>query len=296
VAEKRDRRGLGRGLSSLLGEPGQAPDAEPSTAAETLPAVPETGMRLDVIRPNSAQPRTHLDPAALATLAESIRENGLLQPLVVRPVEDGYELIAGERRWRAAQEAGLTTVPVVIRDAEAADRLRLALIENVVREDLNALEVANACATLVEDFGVTHEDVGRTVGRSRSAVSNLIRLLELPDDVQDLVISGDLTEGHARAILIVDGTAQRRRLAKAVIENGLSVRATEALAREGVPSPSTRRTAELGRSELGDLALEAFGDVFDVPVRVKHAARGRVVVELRFDDEAALTAALDRLG
>lgn len=243
MAEKRDRRGLGRGLSSLLGEPA---DAQPGAASPTSNRAGE--LPVDVIRPNPTQPRTHIDPEALAALAESIRENGLLQPLVVRPVDGGYELIAGERRWRAAREAGLTAVPALIRDAEAADRLRLALIENVVREDLNALEVANACATLVEDFGVTHEDVGRTVGRSRPAVSNLIRLLELPDDVQGLVVSGDLTEGHARAILMVDGTAARRRLARAVVENGLSVRATEALARKGSATARRPPHPHLGRA------------------------------------------------
>ena len=291
MAEKRERRGLGRGLSSLLGEP-EPGRADPLEA----PSGPEKGLRLGDIRPNPRQPRTHLDPGALAALAESIRDNGLLQPLVVRPVEDGYELIAGERRWRAAQEAGLTHVPAVIRDAESGDRLRLALIENVVREDLNALEVANACATLVEDFGVTHEEVGRTLGRSRSAVSNLIRLLELPDDVQQLVVDGELTEGHARAILRPDGTAARRRLAAAVVAEGLSVRATEARARGNVPTAGRRRTSVSDTGAMGDRALELFGDAFDVPVRVKRAARGRFVVELRFEDEESLGSALERLS
>jgi ParB family chromosome partitioning protein len=292
VADKRDKRGLGRGLSSLLGEPGATPEAagkEPGGAS----GVGE--LPLAKIRPNPDQPRTDIDPDALAALAESIRENGLLQPLVVRQVGDGYELIAGERRWRAAQEAGLTQVPALIREAAEIDRLRLALIENVVREDLHAVELANACATLVDDFGQTQEEVGRTLGRSRPAVSNLIRLLELPEDVQEMIATGALSEGHGRAVLIADGTARRRRVAQEAVARGLSVRATEALARstEAPKKPST--AGKSAHSEVSDAATEAFGSAFDVPVKVRQTGRGRLVVELRFDDESALNSALRRL-
>ncbi|MDH3227182.1 MAG: ParB/RepB/Spo0J family partition protein [Thermoleophilia bacterium] len=293
MAEKRDKRGLGRGLSSLLGDPGPAavppePDQGPAAAGSELP--------LASIRPNPHQPRTDIDPAALAALADSIRSNGLLQPLVVRSVGDHYELIAGERRWRAAQEAGLTYVAAVVREAGEIDRLRLALIENVVREDLNAVELANACATLIDDFGQTQEEIGRTLGRSRPAVSNLIRLLELPDDVQEMIASGDLSEGHGRAVLGAEGTARRRRVAQEAVERGLSVRATEALARPGAPSRPPRGTREQPPSEVTDAATEAFGTAFDVPVKVRQSARGPVVVELRFDDEFALNRALRRLS
>jgi ParB family chromosome partitioning protein len=277
----------------LLGDPGQVaapPEPDQATAAvgSELP--------LASIRPNPDQPRTEIDPAALAALADSIRSNGLLQPLMVRSVGDHYELIAGERRWRAAREAGLTHVPAVVREAAEIDRLRLALIENVVREDLNAVELANACATLIDDFGQTQEEVGRTLGRSRPAVSNLIRLLELPDDVQAMIASGDLSEGHGRAILSADGTAKRRRVAHEAVRRDLSVRATEALARAGGPSPESRSPREQRHSALTDAATEAFGTTFDVPVKVRQSARGQVVVELRFDDETALSSALRRLG
>jgi ParB family chromosome partitioning protein len=288
VAEKRDKRGLGRGLSSLLGEPDDTA-SEPSIEAEqlTLPS--------SAISPNPHQPRSSFDPAAISALAESIRESGLLQPLIVRKAGSGYQLIAGERRWRAALEAGVEEVPVIVRDAGDAERLRLALIENVVREDLNPVEIAQGCAILIEDFGQSHEEVGRTLGRSRSAVTNLVRLLELPDDVQDLIVSGMLTEGHGRAILGADGAGAQRRIARVAVDQGLSVRATEALVKSGATarSPRAQSTAP---TPVDDRATEAFGRLFDVPVRVRQAARGRRVVELRFDDESALADALEKLS
>lgn len=293
MADKRDRGGLGRGLSSLLGEPtnegGVAPTPDEPADGEI------TTVPIARISPNPNQPRTRFDDDAISTLADSIAASGLLQPLVVRPVGDGYELIAGERRWRAARAAGLERVPVVVRDADDAERLRLALMENVVREDLSAIEIAHGCAALVEDFGLSHSDVGRTLGRSRAAVSNLLRLLELPDDVQDLIVSGDLTEGHGRAILGADGAGARLRIARAVVSEGLSVRATEALVAAGEAGSSPRPAPPL-RTELDDRTVEQFGRHFDVPVRVRHGASGRRVVELRFDDQRQLEATLARLS
>jgi ParB family chromosome partitioning protein len=283
VADSRPRRGLGRGLSSLLGEP--AP----------VEAGPLRELEVKRIRANPDQPRRAIDPAALAALVDSVRESGLVQPVVVRPVDDGYELIAGERRWRAAREAGLSSIPALIREADARERLELALVENVVREDLNPIELAGACATLVEDFGQTHEQVGRRLGRSRAAITNLIRLLELPEDVQQMVGDGALTEGHARAVLTADGAAARRRVAGEAARRGLTVRATEELARRGQAGGSGR-TPERLRTPLGDAALEVFGAAFDAPVRVRAARSGEVVVELRFEDEDRLRAALERLG
>jgi ParB family transcriptional regulator, chromosome partitioning protein len=283
VADSRPRRGLGRGLSSLLGEP--AP----------VKAGPLREVEVERIRANPDQPRRAIDPAALAALVDSVRESGLVQPVVVRPVDDGYELIAGERRWRAAREAGLRSIPALIREADARERLELALVENVVREDLNPIELAGACATLVEDFGQTHEQVGRRLGRSRAAITNLIRLLELPEDVQQMVGDGALTEGHARAVLTADGAAARRRVAGEAARRGLTVRATEELARRG-PAGGSGRSQERLRTPLGDAALEVFGATFDAPVRVRAARSGEVVVELRFEDEDRLRAALERLG
>ena len=280
---------LGRGLAALLGGPA-------TVAAEGA----GTGlMEVDVaaIRPNAKQPRRRFDPDALQVLAESIAGSGLVQPVVVRPVGDGgYELIAGERRWRAAQEAGVARIPALVRDADERERLELALVENVVREDLNPMELARAVAALVEDFGQTHAQVATTMGRSRPAITNLLRLLELPDPVQELVEAGTLSEGHARAVLVADGARARRELAERAVAEGWSVRQIEAAGRgAGVPSRRTRRSAA-DPSPTVDRALEQLYALFLAPVRIKTRAAGRIVVEVDFDDEAALAARLDDLG
>lgn len=280
------RRGLGRGLSALLGDPSTpAPNAPPSELRQ---------IALGRIRPNPDQPRTRIDEAALAALAESISTSGVVQPVVVRPADasGAHELIAGERRWRAAGRAGLEAIPALVRDADDRERLELALVENMVREDLNAIEVATACAVLIEDFGLSHAEVARRLGRSRPAVSNLLRLLELPDDVQSLVVDGDLSEGAARAVLMADGARARRRLAARAAAEGLSVRQVEAAARSRPGDPGARRQAPPANDEALDDALEAFATVFGVPARTRARAGGAVSVELRFPDDAALAAAL----
>jgi len=176
--------GLGRGLAAILPE-------------STAPAGELRELPVDLVKPNPSQPRTRFDVDALKALASSIETSGVVQPLLVRPLRDGsYELIAGERRWRAAQEAGLEKVPAIVRDSEQAERLQVALIENMVREDLNPVEEARACAALVEQLDVSKEELARRVGRSRPAISNLIRLLELPDEALDRLEQGDLSEGH----------------------------------------------------------------------------------------------------
>src|SRR6185295_4549302 len=178
----------------------------------------------ELIKPNPKQPRTRFDAEALAGLAASIEVSGVVQPLLVRPLADGsYELIAGERRWRAAQQAGLEKVPAIVRDSERAERLQVALIENVVRENLNPVEEARACAALVDDLGLSKEELARRIGRSRPAVSNLIRLLDLPDETLTLLEGGELSEGHGRAVLLVRGNDARRRLARSAASNGWSV-------------------------------------------------------------------------
>lgn len=285
----RDRRGLGRGLAALLG------DTEVGTmgGSGNLAQIP-----LDAIEPNPDQPRATIEPDALDALAASIRASGVLQPVVVSPPgPDGrHQLIAGERRWRAARLAGLERVPAVVRAADARERVELALVENLVREDLSPIDVAQACACLIEDFGQSHGDLAGRLGRSRPAISNLVRLLELPEVVQEMIAAGDLSEGHGRAILMADGPARRVRVAERVLAQGLSVRATEDLARResGVPRPAARGGAE--PTPLGDAALEAFGAAFDAPVRVRTRAGGQVVVELRFADAASLESALELLG
>jgi ParB family chromosome partitioning protein len=228
------QRGMGRGLAAIL----------PRTPRES------EGLReiaAELIQPNPRQPRRDFDGEAMLALAESIKARGVLQPLVVRPLAGGrFELIAGERRLRAAKIAGLACVPAIVRDAEESERLELALIENMAREDLNPVEEARACATLVEDLGVAKEELGRRVGRSRSAISNLIRLLELPDEALALVEAGELSEGHGRAILTCRDQAERRRLARAARSKGWSVRETERRARE----------AQAGRAERSDGGAE----------------------------------------
>jgi ParB family chromosome partitioning protein len=278
VAES-ERRRLGRGLASLLGD-----DSAADLGLRTVLLVD--------IRPNPGQPRKRLDDTALASLADSIRRHGVVQPVVVRPREGGgFELIAGERRWRAATMAGVERIPAVVRDADAGARLELALVENMVREDLSPIEVAQACATLIEDFGQTHQEVAARLGRSRPAVSNLVRLLELPDDIQEQVDRGELTEGHGRAILMADGPRAQRLLAARIVRDGLSVRQAERLARSE-PGTPRRRTAP---SPLADDALDVFSAAFDTPVAVRTSRRG-VVVELRFADEQALRDAVERLA
>jgi ParB family chromosome partitioning protein len=211
---------MGRGLAAILP---QRPGGE-----EGLREVP-----LELVRPNPRQPRRSFDEDALTRLAESIRARGVLQPIVVRALSSGhYELVAGERRLRAAREAGLETIPALLREADERDQLDLALAENMARVDLNPVEEARACAMLVEDLGLTKEELGRRVGRSRVAISNLIRLLDLPDEALDLIQSRELSEGHGRAILLCKDHALRRRLAREARDGAWSVRETERRARE----------------------------------------------------------------
>jgi len=215
-AESTPRRGLGRGFEVLIG------GAEPELAH-----VP-----VDQIHPNASQPRRRFEHEAVSGLADSIRVQGLIQPVVVRPrLQGGYELIAGERRWRAAREAGLATVPAVVREADDRESLLLALVENVAREDLSPVEEARGYAVLIDEFGLGLGDVAERVGKSKPTVSNRIRLLELPDDVLAMVERGELSEGHARAVLAVPDHDGRRKLAKRIVREGLSVRAAERAAR-----------------------------------------------------------------
>jgi len=269
------RAGLGRGLAAIL------PETPADAAAGELLELPVT-----LIKPNPSQPRTTFDPAALTALAASIEASGVVQPLLVRPLADGsYELVAGERRWRAAQEAGLEKVPAVVRDQEQSERLQAALIENMVREDLNPVEEARACAALVEDLGLTKEELARRVGRSRPAVSNLIRLLELPDEALEMLQSGELSEGHGRALLGAQGNDTRRRLARDAVSGGWSVRETENRVRlAGQPRARPRR-APIDADERA--ALEDATDAFEAALGHEVAVKprgGGIVVELRFDD------------
>jgi ParB family chromosome partitioning protein len=267
------KRGIGRGLAAILPEPVEREGIE-------LRQIPT-----DLVRPNPNQPRKRIDPESIGALAESIGAAGVIQPLIVRPLPEGtYELIAGERRWRAAREAGLAEVPAVIRDEDEPQRLQTALIENMAREDLNPVDEARACATLVEDLGLTKEEVGRRVGRSRPAISNLIRILDLPDDALELIETGQLSEGHGRAILQAKGNDVRRRLARDAVRAGWSVRETERRAKRAGATPSRGRVAKHPDQQAAlDRIAEELESALGHEVTMS-IARGGLRAELLFDD------------
>lgn len=261
-------RGMGRGLAAILTSSAEAPDDGEHPELRDLP--------IELIVPNPNQPRRRFDEGALVALADSLRERGVLQPILVRPLPGGtYELIAGERRWRAAKLAGFEVVPALVRPQDDVRSLELALIENMAREDLNPVEEARACSVLVEELGLKREDVGRRVGRSRVAVSNLLRLLELPDEAVELLESGDLTEGHGRALLLARDHDDRRRLARAAASEGWSVRETEARARAAGESRS-RRSIRVRRAEN-----EPHPDQVDASARLSDALERALGTEVR---------------
>jgi ParB family chromosome partitioning protein len=278
---------MGRGLAAILPHDGKVDDG--------LREIP-----LELIQPNARQPRRTFDQARLAELAESIRTRGVLQPIVVRPLAGGcFELVAGERRLRAAEMVELETIPALVRDTDDWERLDLALAENMARVDLNPIEEARACAMLVEDLGLTKQEVGRRVGRSRVAISNLIRVLELPEEALELIEQGELTEGHGRALLLCKDHATRRSLALAARDGGWSVRETERRARkaEGQPDPETRRFAREIHPDLAE-ALAAAEDTlsaaFGRPVKVRPRGEG-CRVELDFDAPGDAVALAERV-
>jgi ParB family chromosome partitioning protein len=261
------------------------PETPADAAAGELLELPVT-----LIKPNPNQPRTHFDADALTALAASIEDSGVVQPLLVRPLADGsYELVAGERRWRAAKQAGLEKVPAVVRDQAEPERLQAALIENMVREDLNPVEEAKACSALVEDLGLTKEELARRVGRNRATISNLIRLLELPDEALEMLERKELSEGHGRAILGAVGNDVRRRLAREAKAGGWSVRETENRVRLAGQPKARPRKAPLDPDQRAafDDATDALEAAIGHEVNVKPRGAG-ILVELRFDnlDEA----------
>ncbi len=281
------KRGLGRGLDALLGgmqsEPSssQAPSYESREHLNRLP--------VDLIQRGRYQPRREFDPDSLRELADSIAAQGVIQPVVVRPVEnDRYELIAGERRWRAAQQAGLDEIPVVIKEVTEEAAMAMGLIENIQREDLNPLEEANALSRLLHEFGLTHQEVAKAVGKSRTTVTNLLRLLELNEEVKQLVETSRLEMGHARALLGLQEEAQTR-AANQVVKQGLSVRETERLVRRlqgEAENPTRPRQAPTEdpdvRRLVNDLA-EKLGAKVDLQQGVK--GKGKLVIGYNSLDE-----------
>jgi ParB family transcriptional regulator, chromosome partitioning protein len=292
----RPKPGMGRGLEAILSV------SSAGGAQEELREVP-----VESISPNPNQPRRHFDEQALNALAESLGERGVLQPVLVRPKPEGtYELIAGERRWKAARIAGMKVIPALVRPHDDAASLELALIENMAREDLNPVEEARACAALVEELGLTREQVGRRVGRGRVAVSNLVRLLDLPDEALELLEGGALSEGHGRALLLAKDHAARRRLARSAVAEGWSVRAVEDRARlsngqaRGAADGRRRRGGKAGgvHPDQAAAATEieaALGETLGVEVEAHPRSDGGYRVELSFASRAEALAFTERM-
>jgi ParB family chromosome partitioning protein len=263
-----ERRGLGRGLEVLLG----------GTEQPELMHLP-----VETIHPSPRQPRRRFEPEAASGLAASIRLQGVLQPIVVRPrLAGGFELVAGERRWRAARIAGVPTLPAIVRDVGERDSLLLGLVENVAREQLSPVEEARAYASLVDEFELSLGEVAERVGRSKPAVSNRLRLLELPEEVLWMLARGDLTEGHARAVLSLPDDAARRRLARRVVKEGMTVRSAERAAREGGARRRPRRFP-VSDPELGERARTAAERLTGLPARIKNGT-----LEVRYGEETRL--------
>lgn len=272
---RKPRQGLGRGLSALLGDAAREEpttgDRETGTSVRLLPVTAMT--------PHPGQPRRHFDEEAITELANSIAQRGLIQPIVVRPHGKDYQIVAGERRWRAAQRARLHEVPVIVRELSDAETLEIALVENIQRRDLNAIEEADAYRKLIDEFGHTQEALARLVGKSRSHIANLMRLLDLPDDVQALVTEERLTMGHARALL---GASDPSTLAHKVVTSEMSVRDTEKLVKAARPgsngsgrnaSPRAIPTHDSGNADIAALEQQ-LGDVLGLKVRIAHSEQG----------------------
>jgi ParB family chromosome partitioning protein len=291
--------GMGRGLDAILSVSGGGA----GMAEDELRELP-----VELIAANPKQPRRRFDEEALQALAGSLGERGVLQPVLVRAKPGGtYELVAGERRWRAAQIAGLERIPALVRPRGDAEALELALIENMAREDLNPIEEARACAALVEELGLTREDVGRRVGRGRVAVSNLMRLLDLPDEVIGLIEDGALSEGHGRALLLAEDHGARRSLARTAGAEGWSVRVVEARARESNAAASKGSKGGMDRKasppraphpdqvQAAQEIAEALGGVLGAEVQVKPTRAGSYRAELEFETPEEALALARRL-
>jgi ParB family chromosome partitioning protein len=288
VAER--PKGMGRGLAAIM-------SVAPRDELQELRPIP-----VDMIDPSPNQPRHTFDEDSLMALADSIRTSGVLQPILVRPLVSGrYELVAGERRWRAAKLAGLATIPAVVREREDIAALEAALIENMAREDLNPIDEARACAALVEELGLRREDIARRVGRSRVSVSNLIRLLDLPDEAIELVRTGVLTEGHGRALLLAEDHGARRALARAAAEQGWSVRTTEDRARDANAQSSapvvrvSRARAHPDQEQAAVEISQALGEALGAEVRVR-PSHGGYRAEISFDSPEQAFELARRLG
>ena len=279
------KSGLGKGLGLLVGE----------ADAETAGMRPDSTLSIKEIQPNKGQPRKRFKAEELAELTDSIKQNGILQPLLVRRSGDHYEIVAGERRYQAARAAGLTEVPVVIREISDDDVFKLALIENLQRSDLTPLEEARGYRQLIKDKGLTQEELAKILSKSRSANTNTIRLLDLPKEVQELVDEGNLSAGHGRAILAVPSEDGRIRLARKVVDERLSVRQTESLAPLFSVTENTERAVRVPTPQSFKRAARQMRVALDTNVKVK-SVRGKNKIEIEFSDEEQLAHIVDLLA
>ncbi len=266
------KKGLGKGLGALI----------TSSAAAEQPR--HEMIPVDSISPNPLQPRRRFNEESLEELAESMKEHGLVQPIIVRPAGTGYEILVGERRWRAAQIAGATAIPAVIRDAETSECLQIALVENLHRDDLNGIEEATAFRQLMEDFGLSQDEISQKVGKSRSAVANALRLLQLPVEVQAAVVAEEITPGHARALLALQGDPYQAILLQRIIEEDLSVRQAEEIARRrlgGAEEPARKEKPQ---------SLGEYEDLISAGLRAKVRViqgkrKGKIIIEFKGEKE-----------
>lgn len=270
--------GLGKGIDALIYD-----NTVESTAGEAVK------LSINEIEPNHEQPRKSFEPQALSELSESIKEHGILQPLLVRPMADGsYRLVAGERRYRAARMAGLTEVPVTIREMTDEEESIFALIENLHREDLNAIEEAQGLKTLIDTFGLTQEQAAQRVGKSRVAVTNSLRLLNLPKDISELVIEGKLSAGHAKALLSFEDKKEASRIAQLVVKDGISVRDVERLAKSAQKTKKTPEKREKKRDKFYDEVEIALGNTLARQVKVFTSKGGSGTIEIEFFSKSDL--------
>lgn len=288
-------QGLGRGLSALLGDVAREEPVAPTAIPASTKAI--QSIEVALIQPHPEQPRRHFDEGALQELAESIGKRGVIQPIIVRPHGGGFQIVAGERRWRAAQRAQLHRVPAIVRDFDEAETLEIALIENIQREDLNPIEEAEAYRKLIAEFQHSQEALGRLVGKSRSHIANLMRLLDLPQPVQQQVVEQKLSMGHARALI---GAPNCEELAKTVEAKGLSVRDTEQLvrrAKKGDDAPRRERAAALDGKDADIAALEQhLADILGVRVEINHGEAGVGTLALRYSTLDQLDMLCQRLS
>ncbi len=296
------RKGLGKGLDALLGGAtgsAGAQDAQDAIAAVTSPEPGQDGkltqLPVEYIQRGKYQPRRDMHPEALEELAESIKAQGVMQPIVVRPIGNNkYEIIAGERRWRATQLAGLDKIPAVIRDVPDEAAIAMALIENIQREDLNPMEEAVALKRLQDEFELTHQEVAAAVGKSRTTVTNLLRLIALSDEVKKLLEHGDLEMGHARCMLTLSADDQRQ-IARQVVAKGLSVRQTEALVRRLQQQQTKAVPANKVDPDLKKLQ-DGLAEKIGVPVNIQHSAKGKGKLVLNYNSLDELDGILHHLG